>query len=78
MTLPAEARMLLEMALAEDVGSGDRTTLWTFPAGTPGEADIVAKAPGTIAGMPVCVAAFHAVEYERFGRLVREFNLRVN
>jgi nicotinate-nucleotide pyrophosphorylase (carboxylating) len=62
MTLPAEALMLLEMALAEDVGSGDRTTLWTFPAGTPGEAAIVAKAPGVIAGMPVCVAAFQAVD----------------
>lgn len=62
MTLPAEVRMLLDMALAEDVGSGDRTTLWTFPEGTPGEAAIVAKAPGVIAGMAVCVAAFHAVD----------------
>jgi len=62
MTLPAEARMLLEIALAEDVGSGDRTTLWTFPAGTRGEAEIVAKEGGTLAGMRVCVAAFQAVD----------------
>ncbi|HEV2150030.1 MAG TPA: carboxylating nicotinate-nucleotide diphosphorylase [Longimicrobiaceae bacterium] len=62
MTLPEEVRALLELALAEDVGTGDRTTLWTFPAGTRGEAAIVAKAPGVIAGMDVCVAVFHAVD----------------
>lgn len=62
MTLPPEVLMLLDMALAEDVGAGDRTTEWTFPAGTPGEALIVAKAPGVIAGMEVATAAFHAVD----------------
>ncbi len=60
--LAAEARALLEAALAEDVGPGDFTTLWTVPPGTRGEAVIVAKAPGVIAGMEVCVAAFHAVD----------------
>ncbi|HEX2188448.1 MAG TPA: carboxylating nicotinate-nucleotide diphosphorylase [Longimicrobiaceae bacterium] len=62
MTLPAEARALLELALAEDVGPGDRTTEWTFPPGTPGEAAITAKARGVLAGMEVCVAAFDAVD----------------
>jgi len=62
MTLPPEVLVLLDMALAEDVGAGDRTTEWTFPEGTPGEAVIVAKAAGVIAGMEVCAAAFHAVD----------------
>lgn len=62
MSLAPEARALLEAALAEDVGPGDFTTLWTVPEGTPGEAVVVAKAPGVVAGIPVCVAAFHAVD----------------
>lgn len=62
MSLPAPVRALMEAALAEDVGPGDWTTLWTIPPGTRGEATIVAKGEGTIAGMEVCVAAFHAVD----------------
>ncbi|HEX2095686.1 MAG TPA: carboxylating nicotinate-nucleotide diphosphorylase [Longimicrobiaceae bacterium] len=62
MSLPAEVRSLLEAALAEDVGPGDWTTLWTVPPGTRGEAVIVTKGEGVIAGMEVCLAAFHAVD----------------
>jgi nicotinate-nucleotide pyrophosphorylase (carboxylating) len=63
-SLPAEVRRLLEAALGEDVGAGDWTTRWTVPAARRGEAEVVAKAPGVLAGIEVAVAAFHAVDPE--------------
>jgi nicotinate-nucleotide pyrophosphorylase (carboxylating) len=62
MTLPREAFALIEAALAEDVGAGDFTTLWTVPAERRGEAEIVAKAPGVIAGSEVAVEVFRRVD----------------
>jgi nicotinate-nucleotide pyrophosphorylase (carboxylating) len=62
MTLPREAAALIEAALAEDVGAGDFTTLWTVPAERRAEAVIVAKAPGVIAGSEVAVEVFRRVD----------------
>ncbi|MFL5542256.1 MAG: carboxylating nicotinate-nucleotide diphosphorylase [Longimicrobiaceae bacterium] len=62
MTLPREACALVEAALAEDVGAGDFTTLWTVPAERRGEAEIVAKAPGVIAGSEAAVEVFRRVD----------------
>lgn len=62
MSLPAEVHALIAAALAEDVGPGDVTTLWTVPPDRRGEARIVAKAPGVIAGMPVALAVMAAVD----------------
>ncbi|MFL5384027.1 MAG: carboxylating nicotinate-nucleotide diphosphorylase [Longimicrobiaceae bacterium] len=62
MTLPGEALALIEAALAEDVGAGDFTTLWTVPAERRAEAEIVAKATGVIAGSEVAVEVFRRVD----------------
>jgi len=62
MTLPREALALIEAALAEDVGAGDFTTRWTVPAERRGEAEIVAKQPGVIAGSEVAVEVFRRVD----------------
>ena len=62
MTLPREAAALIEAALAEDVGAGDFTTLWTVPADRRAQATIVAKAPGVIAGSEVAVEVFRRVD----------------
>ena len=62
MTLPGEALWLIEAALAEDVGPGDFTTLWTVPAVRRAHARIVAKARGVIAGSEVAVAVFRRVD----------------
>ena len=62
MTLPPEALSLIEAALAEDVGAGDFTTLWTVPAERRAQAEIVAKAPGVIAGTEVAVEVFRRVD----------------
>ncbi len=62
MTLPGEALWLIEAALAEDVGPGDFTTLWTVPAVRRAHARIVAKARGVIAGSEVAVEVFRRVD----------------
>lgn len=62
MTLPSEALSLIAAALAEDVGPGDFTSLWTVPAQRRGVARIVAKASGVIAGMEVAVEVFRRVD----------------
>lgn len=53
---------LIETALAEDVGTGDRTSLWTVPEGTTARARIVAKASGVLAGTAVARGVFAAVD----------------
>lgn len=49
---------LIEAALAEDLGPGDVTSDWTVPEGALGEAEIVAKADGVLAGVEVAAAVF--------------------
>lgn len=41
---------MVREALAEDVGDGDRTTEWCVPEGTTGEARVIAKSGGVVAG----------------------------
>ncbi|HEX9938353.1 MAG TPA: carboxylating nicotinate-nucleotide diphosphorylase [Longimicrobium sp.] len=62
MTLPNEAINLIQAALAEDVGPGDFTSLWTVPEGRRAVARIVAKASGVIAGAEVAVEVFRRVD----------------
>jgi nicotinate-nucleotide pyrophosphorylase (carboxylating) len=51
----------VQRALAEDLGSGDATTLATVPAGTTAEALMVAREPLVAAGLPLACAAFTLV-----------------
>ena len=53
---------LVSAALAEDVGFGDWTTLWTVPADAMAEATVVAKAAGVICGLAVAGEAFRQVD----------------
>ncbi|MFQ5889964.1 MAG: carboxylating nicotinate-nucleotide diphosphorylase [Gemmatimonadota bacterium] len=53
---------LVAAALAEDLGDGDRTSLWTLDAGLRGSAAIVAKADGVVAGMEAAVEAFRQAD----------------
>lgn len=57
---PAElenARMLVALALREDLGTaGDVTATATIPADAVGSARLVARAPGVVAGLPVAAA----------------------
>jgi nicotinate-nucleotide pyrophosphorylase (carboxylating) len=53
-----EELRLIDIALAEDVGSGDWTTRWVVPAHKRGNAQIVAKADGVIFGLAIASAVF--------------------
>ncbi len=53
---------LITLALEEDVGTGDVTTLWTVEKGARGNAQVVAKAPVVVAGMKAARAVFHRVD----------------
>lgn len=53
---------IVDLALAEDVRDGDRTTEWTFPPERRGEAAIVAKEAGVVAGLEVAREAFRRVD----------------
>src|SRR5262245_21490117 len=59
----AAARRLIELALAEDLGSaGDVTSQATIPEGNNGQAVLVARKPGVIAGLPVVSLVCEAVD----------------
>lgn len=49
---------IIALALEEDLGAGDVTSIATIPADLPATATIVAKAPGVVAGLPVVEAVF--------------------
>lgn len=68
MTLPANLPPnlvldpLLQSWLLEDIGRGDRTTqsLFTTEVGA-GQAELIAKEPGVIAGFPIAARVFHVL-----------------
>lgn len=53
-----EIRRVVQAALAEDIGSGDVTTLATVPEGARACALMVAREPLVVAGLPLAEAAF--------------------
>jgi nicotinate-nucleotide pyrophosphorylase (carboxylating) len=62
---------VVSRALIEDVGAeGDLTTTATVPGALVGSADLVARQPGTVAGLPVAAWVFDSVGQ---GRLRVEF-----
>jgi nicotinate-nucleotide pyrophosphorylase (carboxylating) len=68
-----ELEALVERALAEDVGTGDVTTLATVAADTRAVASITQKAPGAIYGLDAAATAFTALDPgARIERLVEE------
>ncbi len=57
------ARELIHLALAEDLGAGgDVTSRALIPADQTGRVQIVARAPGVLAGMPVALMVFNEVD----------------
>ena len=58
------AKALIEAALTEDVGDGDRTSEWTIPAESRSKAVIVAKQQLTVAGLAVAAEVFQTVDAE--------------
>jgi len=59
---PSVASQLARLALAEDLAGGvDVTTVATVPEDHRGVADLVARAEGVVAGLPVAAAVFEQV-----------------
>jgi nicotinate-nucleotide pyrophosphorylase (carboxylating) len=59
---PDAVRSLAAAALAEDLAGGiDVTTAATVPAAERGRGDLVARAPGVVAGLPVAATVFSLV-----------------
>jgi nicotinate-nucleotide pyrophosphorylase (carboxylating) len=56
------AEDVVRRALAEDIGSGDVTTLATVPAGTRATGSILARQAGVVAGLPVAERAFRLLD----------------
>jgi len=58
----SSVRDLVRLALAEDVGAGDRTTVATVPAGARARATIRAGQTCVVAGLPVAEETFRQVD----------------
>jgi nicotinate-nucleotide pyrophosphorylase (carboxylating) len=59
---PVDVATTIDRALAEDLGPGiDVTSVATVPFDLEGVADVVARAPGVVAGLPVVAAVFDIV-----------------
>ena len=61
-TLLAAAEPLIQLAIAEDIGPGDATSLSTLDAGVTLHGRIVVQVPGVMAGLPVARAVFERVD----------------
>jgi nicotinate-nucleotide pyrophosphorylase (carboxylating) len=61
---------LIGLALQEDLGSGDVTSSFFIPAGDRARASILAKEPGTAAGVEVAAEVFSRVDSELSVRLL--------
>ncbi|MBA2277456.1 MAG: carboxylating nicotinate-nucleotide diphosphorylase [Chloroflexia bacterium] len=53
---------IIDLALAEDIGTGDVTTLATVPASTRARGVLLAKAEGVVSGLDVARAVFQRVD----------------
>lgn len=74
-----QLRMLINQALNEDVGDGDHTSLSTIPQGKKGEAKLIIKEKGILAGVDVALEVFNTVDsslqvdvHIRDGAIVKE------
>ncbi len=60
--LPVGWEAIVDLALAEDIGTGDVTTLATVPPETRASGTIVAKASGVVSGLGAAAAVFRRVD----------------
>jgi nicotinate-nucleotide pyrophosphorylase (carboxylating) len=62
LTLSENIKSLITLALKEDAGDGDRTTLATVPRNTVGLANVKAKSPGVLCGQAIFAEVFRRVD----------------
>lgn len=61
-TFQPDVRAIIDLALAEDIGTGDVTTLATVPADRSATAVMLAKAGGVLSGIEVAREVFRTVD----------------
>lgn len=61
-TFQPDVRAIIDLALAEDIGTGDVTSLATVPADRTAEAVMLAKAEGVLSGIDVAREVFRTVD----------------
>ncbi|MBN1315238.1 MAG: quinolinate synthase NadA [Anaerolineales bacterium] len=61
-SLMAAAKKLIELAISEDIGPGDATSLSTLDQNSILYGYLIAKEDGVIAGLPIAEAVFHRVD----------------
>lgn len=52
----------IDLAIAEDIGDGDHTSLSTIPAGTQNKAQLLVKEDGVLAGVQIANIIFHRID----------------
>ncbi|HUH33604.1 MAG TPA: hypothetical protein VLZ28_06585, partial [Daejeonella sp.] len=52
----------INLALKEDIGDGDHTSLSTIPSGQQGQAQLIIKDEGVLAGVAVALEIFNVVD----------------
>lgn len=62
---------IVKLALAEDLGDGDHTSLATIPADAPGKAELIAKENGILAGISVATEVFRQVDADTKVRFLK-------
>lgn len=55
---------LIQLALAEDIGDGDHTTLCSIPEGEEGQSRLLVKEEGILAGVGVAIEVFYIFDPE--------------
>ena len=67
----------IDLALKEDIGDGDHTSLSTIPAGKQGEAQLIIKDEGVLAGVAVALEIFKVVDPKLKVQVLLEDGTRV-
>ena len=62
MSAAARTSDVIDLALAEDVGTGDVTTEATIPAGARGVAGVVVREPGVVCGLDAALEVFRRLD----------------
>ncbi len=53
---------LIELAILEDIGDGDHSSLSSIPANAQGEVELMLKADGIIAGIEIAQMVYHSID----------------
>jgi nicotinate-nucleotide pyrophosphorylase (carboxylating) len=69
---------LIELAVSEDIGDGDHTSLASIPADASGRMKLLVKEPGIIAGVEIARMVFHRLDPEARVEVLIPDGTRVN